>query len=157
MAGGAAGTFYGAAALAWYPDHLTVDARGRDVVEFMSAKQVSKAMLRPGLWFAVVGATFTAVDCLAESARNTRDSWNATMGGVAAGLVMGMTTKRIDYMTCTAMGMGLLMGILDYSGPYPVALPLEVKEKMYGVLPETHVESKELAALKEKYPKFKNN
>ena len=106
--------------------------------------------------FAVVGSTFSAVDCLAETARNKKDSWNAVLGGMATGLVMGSFTKRVDYMTVTALGMGLVMGALDYSGPDTTAKPMEVKERMHGVMPQTHKESDELAQLKEKYPKFKN-
>ena len=155
LTGGAAGTFYGAAAMAWYPDPIT-SYRGRDIVEFTSARTVARSVLRPALWFAVVGATFSAVDCMAQSARNSNDSWNATIGGMAAGFVMGSVTKRFDYMTASALGMGLLMGALDYSGPNTVNKPEEVNEKMHGVMPKTHKESEELASLKEKYPKYKH-
>lgn len=155
MAGAAAGTFFGAAALAWYPDPI-VTVRGRDVVEFTSLRTVGNSLMRPALWFALAGATFSAVDCFAETSRNTRDSWNAVAGGMAAGLVMGSVTKRIDYMTVCSLGMGLVMGALDYSGPNTTAKPEEVKEKMHGVMPETHQESEDLANLKVKYPKYKN-
>jgi len=145
LAGGAAGTFFGAACLAWYPDPI-VTVRGRDVVEFTSVRSAARSVGRPALWFALVGATFSAVDCFAESARNKQDSWNAVLGGMACGLVMGSITKRIDYMTVTSLGMGLVMGALNYSGPDTTANPMEVKKKMHDVLPQTHVESTELAA-----------
>ena len=155
MAGGAAGTFYGAAVLAWYPDPIVV-VRGREVVEFTTFRTAARSVFRPALWFAIVGSTFSAVDCFAETARNKRDSWNAVFGGMAAGLVMGSVTKRIDYMTVTSLAMGLVMGAVDYSGPDTTAKPMEVKKKMHDVLPQTHQESQDLAALKEKYPKYKN-
>jgi predicted lipid-binding transport protein (Tim44 family) len=153
--GGTAGTFFGACALAWYPDYI-VTYRGRDVVEFTSVRTVATSLLRPAVWFAVVGATFSAADCMAQSARNKDDSWNAAIGGMAAGFVMGSIFKRFDYMTSSALGMGLLMGVLDWTGPNTSSKPEEAFEKMYGVMPETHQESNELAALKEKYPKYKD-
>lgn len=104
----------------------------------------------------MVGATFSAVDCFAQVARNKKDSWNAVLGGMAAGLVMGSITKRVDYMTVTSLAMGIVMGALDYSGPHTTAKPMEVKEKMHGVMPETHKESDDLASLKTKYPQYKN-
>ena len=155
VAGVAAGTFYGACTLAWYPDSL-VSYRGREIVEFTSARTVARSLLRPAVWFAVVGATFSAVECMAQSARNKDDSWNATIGGMATGLVMGSIFKRFDYMTCSALGMGLLMGVLDYSGPNTSAKPQEAYEKLYGVMPKTFKESEDLEALKEKYPKYKD-
>lgn len=130
--------------------------RGRDVVELTTLRTVGNSIFRPALWFAMVGATFSAVDCFAETSRNTKDSWNAVYGGMAAGLVMGSVTKRVDYMTVTSLAMGLVMGAIDYSGPHTTAKPMEVKEKMHGVMPETHKESDDLASLKVKYPKYKN-
>ena len=141
--------------MAWYPDPI-VTIRGRDVVEFTSVRSAARSVGRPALWFALVGSTFSAVDCFAESARNQQDSWNAVYGGMAAGLVMGSITRRIDYMTVTSLAMGLVMGALDYSGPDTTAKPMEVKSKMHNVMPETHVESDDLAALKAKYPQYKH-
>jgi len=155
LVGGAAGTFFGAACLAWYPDPI-VTVRGRDVVEFTSIRTAARSVMRPALWFALVGSTFSAVDCFAETARNKKDSWNAVLGGMATGLVMGSVTKRVDYMTVTSLAMGLVMGAVDYSGPHTTAKPMEVKKKMHDVMPETHAESEDLAALKEKYPKYKH-
>lgn len=141
--------------LAWYPDPI-VTVRGRDVVEFTSIRSAARSVGRPALWFALVGSTFSAVDCFAETARNKQDSWNAVLGGMAAGLVMGSITRRVDYMTVTSLAMGLVMGGLDYSGPDTTAKPMEAVQKMHDVLPKTHVESNDLAALKQKYPQYKH-
>lgn len=104
----------------------------------------------------VAASTFTGVDCLSRSLRDNNDSWNAVIGGMAAGAVMGTVTKRIDLMTASAIGMGILMGVTDYAGPDTVAQPEKLRQQQYDVRPLTHVESADLHDLKEKYPKFKD-
>lgn len=104
------------------------------------------------------GAAFAAAECTAEAARGKSDSWNATIGGMASGLVVGAVSKRPGIMVSTSLGLGLIMFALDMTSPSSVYEPHqdEVSHKMYGVLPKTHKESEELSSLKEKYPKFKN-
>jgi hypothetical protein len=98
---------------------------------------------------------FAAAECTAEAARGKKDSWNASIGGIAAGAVIGATTKRFDMMTSTALGMGLFMFALDMTGPSTIheSGQDELHHRRYGVLPKKHVESEALASLKEKYPK----
>lgn len=151
-----AGTFLGSCQVAWYPDPVTSDAGMGGVVGKTDVRAVARAVFRPALWMAAAGAAFAAVECFAAEARQKNDSWNSVMGGMAAGAVIGATTKRFDLMTSSAMGFGLLIGILDYSGPDTVRDPFELKSKMYDVLPATHKESEAIKGLKEKYPKFKN-
>ena len=107
---------------------------------------------------ALAGATFSAVECAAETIRESDDSWNSMFGGMAAGAVIGARTKRFDVMTSTAFATGLAMLAFDYTGPMVGQdnMKGEMHKRMYGVLPNKHVESPELAALKEKYPKFKD-
>ena len=104
------------------------------------------------------GAAFAAAECTAEAARGKSDSWNATIGGMAAGFVAGAVSKKPGVMVSTSLGMGLLMFALDMTSPSTVydKHQDEVSHKMYGVLPRTHKESEALANLKEKYPKFQD-
>eukprot|EP00978_Attheya_sp_CCMP212_P004606 scaffold10034_cov53-Attheya_sp.AAC.9 len=138
----------GSVQLAWYPDAASLTG-------ITSLRVVSKALARPSLWMAATAATFTGVDCLAESFRG-KNSWNAVIGGFSAGAVMGSMTKRADIMFTAGLGVAVLMGILDLSGTSPVYNPEELKHKQFDTLPKVHVESDALRELKEKYPKFKN-
>jgi len=107
---------------------------------------------------ATAGATFSAVECAAETIRDSDDSWNAMIGGMAAGAFIGARTKRMDIMTSAACATGLMMLAMDYTGPLDGQdnMQDEMKKRMYGVLPTQHKESAELSALKEKFPKFKD-
>jgi hypothetical protein len=154
-AGAAAGTFFGACQIAWFPDPLP-SAKGITVVGRTAASAVAGSLLRPATYMSLAAASFCFVECMSESMRNKKDSWNSVLGGFAAGMVMGSVTKRFDIMTSMALGTGLVMGTTDFIGPSTVVFPVEKKERDFGVLPKTHVESEALAGLKEKYPKFKD-
>ena len=161
MMGATAGSFFAACQLAWYPDPVTSTAAGA-VKRFTSnapsdPRAIARTIARPAFWMAAASAAFASVECLAETARGKKDSFNASIGGMAAGLVLGATTKRMDIMTSTACGLGLFMFALDFTGESTIheTSQLEMREKMYGVLPRVHKESEALAALKEKYPECK--
>ena len=157
--GAAAGSFFGAIHLTWYPDP-PAPLIGAAAKRFAAptSRSVLKTVARPAFWMAAASAAFASVECLAEASRGKRDSWNASIGGMAAGLVIGATTKRADVMVSTATGLGLFMFALDFTGENTVheTTKLELKNRMYGTLPEVHKESEALASLKEKYPECKN-
>jgi len=160
MVGSVAGTFFGSMQVAWYPDPVVSAKRFGDTVhksvDTSDLRAIVRMVSRPALWFSAAGGSFAAAECLAESARGKEDSWNSVIGGAIAGAVIGSKTGRFDIMTATAVGMGLFLGILDFSGPDTVWNKDELRYKMHGVLPQKHRESEDLAALKEKYPKFKD-
>jgi|EP01083_Nonionella_stella_P084818 hypothetical protein len=165
LMGAGAGTFFAACQLAWYPDPVTSTSSGTGAatVKRFAANATSdsgaiaRAIARPAFWMAAASAAFASVECMAESARGKKDSWNASIGGMAAGLVIGATTKRADIMTSTAAGLGLFMFALDFTGESTIheSSQLEMRNKMYGVMPKVHKESEALADLKEKYPECK--
>eukprot|EP00565_Helicotheca_tamesis_P004285 CAMPEP_0185740848 /NCGR_PEP_ID=MMETSP1171-20130828/38642_1 /TAXON_ID=374046 /ORGANISM="Helicotheca tamensis, Strain CCMP826" /LENGTH=188 /DNA_ID=CAMNT_0028412777 /DNA_START=84 /DNA_END=650 /DNA_ORIENTATION=+ len=154
MVGASAGTFFGACAVAWHPDPVIVDKRFGGVDGRSDFRAVARQITRPALLFSAAAAAFAGTECLAESVRGKKDSWNAMIGGFAAGAVIGATTKRFDIMTSTGIGLGIFLFALDYSGTETSNHPWELRHKMHGVLPEKHVESEELTGLKEKYPKY---
>lgn len=162
-AGVGVGTFYGACQVAWYPDPIVSSAkRFGDTVHRHSAvdhsdfRAVMRAVARPATLFAASAGAYAATECVAGSVRDRDDSWNSMIGGAMAGAVIGSTTGRFDIMTACAVGTGLLLFAVDFSGPDTVWDKDALNHKMHGVLPEQHRESEELAALKEKYPKFKD-
>ena len=118
---------------------------------------VSKAA-RPAIWMSAVGATFAFSECVMEAMRNKKDAYNASFGGMAAGLVLGSITRRFDVMTSTALGLGLVMGVFDMMGPeanWNRAHGKDDPKKVF--MPVEFEESDELKGLKEKYPKFAAN
>lgn len=156
MVGTAAGTFFGSCQLAWYPDPVTSERRFGGVAGKTDFHAIVRGLSRPAMWMAASAGAFAAVECAAESARGRKDSWNAFWGGMAAGAVIGATTKRFDIMFSTALGTGLLVAALDFHGPNVEREPFQLREKMHGVLPVKHQESDALRSLKEKYPKWEN-
>lgn len=158
-----AGTFFAACQLAWYPDPVTSEPVGGKAKRF-AAKAITsdsgavlRTISRPAFWFGAAAAAFASVECLAEAARGKQDPFNASLGGMAAGLVIGATTKRADIMVSTGLGLGLALFAYDFTGENAIheTFQAEVHNKMYGVLPPKHKESDALAALKEKYPETK--
>jgi hypothetical protein len=111
---------------------------------------------QPAVWTGLVAAAYTFTECSMESARQSKDSWNAVYAGMVAGFLIGTTTKRFDVATSTALGMGLLMGLADLTGPGINWERAHGIEPNLGVRPKKWQESEQLTELKEKYPKFKD-
>ena len=111
--------------------------------------------MRPAFWMGAAGAAFAAAECTAEAARGKQDSFNASIGGLAGGFVMGAISKKPGVAVSSALGMGVVMFALDMTGPSTIheSGQDELHHRRYGVLPKKHVESEALASLKEKYPK----
>lgn len=153
----AAGTFLGACQLAWYPDPVQ-NATRFSVRNVSDSKAIVRAMARPAFWMAASAGAFAATECMAEAARGKSDQWNAAVGGMVAGSVMGAVSGSAGIMVSSALGLGLFMFALDMSSPSTVfdGNQQELQHKMYGILPKTHEESSALSNLKEKYPQFKN-
>merc|ERR1711862_744311 len=104
-----------------------------------------------------MGGVFTAAECAMEAARNEKqDPWNTLVAGMAGGAVVGATTGRPQIVPATALGTGIFMAAMDLTGPTTVYNEEEMEYKRTAILPETHVESKTLTALKETFPQHKN-
>jgi hypothetical protein len=117
-------------------------------------------MLRPAVYFSAIGITFAAVESfLEEMTDHPKDPKNTAAAGFAAGIVMGgWFTRRFDIASMTGLGVGLVMAALEVNGPKMISDPDTEKarnnpEKVTIKFEETE----DLAALKEKYPRYKNN
>ena len=109
------------------------------------------------MWFSLTAGTYTAVECAMEAARNeTQDYFNSLIAGMAGGAVIGLTNGRPQVVAATAIGMGIFMMAVDFSGSKTVWNEKELDHKITDVLPKQHVESEALAALKEKFPQHKD-
>ena len=153
-----AGFVYNVVAVPWHPD--PVDHFPKGVVRMRDNwKYFRSGFTRPMAIFSLVFMAFAGGECICESIRDPErlaPHWNAAAGGVASGLVMGATTKRIDIACVTAGALGIFMGCLGYNGMTYISDPHQAAMKVGGKWPLRHQESKELAALKEKYPQFKD-
>jgi len=118
-------------------------------------------MLRPAVAFSAVGLTFASVESFLEEMKGShhKDPWNATFAGAAAGLVMGgFFTRRFDIASMTALGVGLLMGMVEINGSSMVCDPVSTGERQFPKsFPSKFEESEDLKGLKEKYPAYSNN
>ena len=152
------GAFYNIVAVPWYPD--PVDHFPKNTIRFRDNwKHFRSGFSRPMAAMASVGMAFSGVECLFESIRDPEGKaghWNTAAGGFAAGMVMGAMKRRLDYSLVAGLGMGLLMGSFQYGGIHYCNDPHQLAMKVGGKWPKTYVESKELAALKEKYPEYKD-
>jgi len=154
------GALYGSCVQLWYPKPTqghAIKKLSTSIVKTELPRTWYRGLGRPTFWFALVGASFTAAECLAEAARNKKDSLNAGFGGVVAGAVMGSIFRRADLVAASAIGCGILMFGTDLSFSSLEADKAEQYHKIYGTLPEKHEESAALKALKEKYQQFKDN
>lgn len=80
---------------------------------------------------------------------------NAATAGAVAGAMIGSMSKRLDVMSATAFALGIAMGMVDFNGSKTVTDLEHAKVMWEHTLPAKHVESGEVAALKEKYPEYK--
>jgi hypothetical protein len=146
------GLLYGACQIAWYPDNVQ-DNRGRFYDAF-SVRSVGAKVLQPTIFMGVAMGTFTFSQCSFETVREIRDPWNAVYAGAITGFLASfMFRKRFDKALFSALGTGFGMGFADIAG----ALFMYEPDHETPVLrPKTYVESEELRALKDLYPKYKD-
>lgn len=147
--------------MAWSPENVVEKGRlggGEGFFRGLSPNPTKMSttiagMARPAVFFAACAGAFATVDCMAEEARGKRDSWNAAMGGAAAGMLMAAKTKRFDYMAGAALGTAMFCFAVDMCGP---ALSeyndKRMKHKIMGVRPLEYEESERVKGLKEMYP-----
>jgi hypothetical protein len=67
-------------------------------------------------------------------------------GGAAAGVILGSLSKRLDVMASAALGIGLLMAMVEYNSHFIAVGASEVPTAM----------GPSVAELKERYPRYKN-
>jgi len=70
----------------------------------------------------------------------------------------GFLTRRFDIATTSAIGTGIMMGLIDFNGPNIFCDPDTQQARYFPTkVPTVFKESEELENLKEKYPAFKQN
>eukprot|EP00539_Tryblionella_compressa_P003954 CAMPEP_0178742924 /NCGR_PEP_ID=MMETSP0744-20121128/5935_1 /TAXON_ID=913974 /ORGANISM="Nitzschia punctata, Strain CCMP561" /LENGTH=198 /DNA_ID=CAMNT_0020395901 /DNA_START=23 /DNA_END=619 /DNA_ORIENTATION=+ len=162
LQGGAAGVAYGALQMAYYPDKLAFGHKGTVTSGPSRGFQyVMSTTIRPAVTFSAVALTYAAAESFLEEVKGShhKDPWNSAFAGAAAGMVLGgFLTRRFDVASMTALGTGLVMGMVDFNGPSAVCDPVTEKARHFPAKVATKFEeTEELKQLKEKYPEFKYN
>jgi hypothetical protein len=148
----------GAALMSWYPDPYRMDYKGTVVAKKLGMPYVIAGLRSPVLWASMICGTFSGVECIMEQMRDESRSstWvNSATAGAVAGAMIGGMSKRLDVMSSTALGLGMLIGMVEYNGSETVSDLDHAKVKWEHERPATHVESNDLEELKVKYPEYK--
>lgn len=148
--------------MAYFPDKFVFAQKG--AITSGPARGVAylqHVVFRPAMVFSAGTVTYAAAESFFSEVRGstTKDPWNSTMAGAAAGMVLGgFLTRRFDIATTTAIGTGLMMGLMDFNGPSMIC-DTDTKESRSfpNKIPKVFIESEELKGLKEKYPAYKQN
>lgn len=160
--GGAAGVAFGALQMAYYPDKMVFAPKGTvSSGPSRGMQYIMSTTIRPMVVFGSTTVTYAFAESLFEEMRGShhKDPWNSAFGGAAAGMVLGgFLTRRFDVASMTALGTGLLMGMVDFNGPSAICDPVTQQAKHFpSKISMQFQESEELKDLKDKYPQFKNN
>ena len=161
------GLFVGTGMVAWYPDPYRYDIKNTVVPKALDLRYVLRGLRTPTLWGGLACATFSLAECVMESVRSdaAHESTyvNAAFGGAAAGIVMGSLTRRFDIMAATALGTGLVMGMMEFNGHFVAqkaanrpANPLAKIQAEQTSEPPTGPSPGTVAGLKQVYPEYKN-
>jgi len=157
-----AGVAYGAFHMAYYPDKFAY-AQKNTIVSGPNRgiNYLKHIVFRPVMIFSAVTVTYAAVESLFSEMKGTtgKDPWNSAFAGAAAGMVLGgFVTRRFDIATTSAIGTGLIMGLIDFNGPNIMCDPEKRQARSFpSTIPSVFKESEALKDLKEKYPAFKQN
>lgn len=148
MEGALAGVVIGYGKLAWYPDPYRYTHKGQEFFKPLDFRYVLRNLKAPVMWASLACATYSGVECTFENMRDASKSstWvNSMAGGAAAGVVLGSISNRLDVMSVSALGVGLLMAMVEYNSHFIASEA--------GTIPDGRGPS--VAELKERYPKFK--
>ena len=159
LQGAVGGFVIGSSMLAWYPDPYRFDVKNTVTNYALDARYIMRGLRGPVMWASVVCGTFSLVECTVEQLRDEakESTWvNSSIAGAAAGMVMGSMTRRLDIVATSALGLGLMMGMVEYNGQTYVSDEEHATTKWDTRLPAKSEESETLKALKEKYPEFKD-
>jgi hypothetical protein len=161
--------------LAWYPDPYRYGHKGVEVPKALDWRYVLRNLKGPVGYAAVTCGTYSGVECLMQGLRNKdansytnpTSTWqNSAVGGAAAGAVMGSLSRRLDIMAVSALGVGMLMGMLEFNAHYKVIQQVNKNNKDTSLaqpeasttptmIPPT-LPGVSVASLKLKYPAYKD-
>jgi hypothetical protein len=139
----------GYAKLAWYPDPYAYAHKNVEVSKALDIRYMLRNLKTPVILAGLACGTYSGVECTFENMRDESKSstWvNSMAGGAAAGTILGSLSKRLDVMASAALGVGLLMAMVEYNSHF---IAVGASEVPTGMGPS-------VAELKERYPRYKN-
>jgi hypothetical protein len=123
---------------------------------------MARSLKAPITWGALVCATFSLTEYAVEQMRDEHKEStyvNASVAGAVTGAVMASMTRRLDYMFSSAFCTGILMGMVEYYGPYIQSKAFQayhIEQNWIPTMAPGENESDIVKGLKEKYPDYKN-
>ena len=148
--------------MAYYPDKFVFAHKGAiSGGPARSLRYIKHTVFRPAMICTAVTVTYAAAESFFSEIRgtSTKDPKNSAFAGAAAGMVLGgFVTRRFDIATTSAIGTGIIMGLVDFNGPNIFCDPETRQARSFPTkIPTVFEESKELHGLKEKYPAYKQH
>jgi len=143
---------------AWYPDPIESVDKKLKTIKWAQTNtfQAFRTAFVPALFVGTAAGIYTVGECMGETLNGDKDDpMNALYGGAMAGAFLGAKSRRPVIAAATSLLLGLGMFTVASGGPVYGDREAQTR-KMYSELPPQHVESDELKALKEKYPKFQH-
>lgn len=141
----------------WYPDPYRFDHKGVVVPFRNDIFYLFRGAKVPVMWGALVCATFSLTECAVENMRDEekKSTWmNAGIAGAVTGAVMGSMSKRFDMMTLSALGVGLIMGMVEFNGQTIQQKAYHIENNLIPSLAPGENQSDVTKGLKSKYPEF---
>lgn len=78
--------------------------------------RTGSVMTRYGATLGLVGFTYSAVECAAETVRGTKDWKNGVFGGAAAGAALGLRIGHLKPAVAAAATFAVVSMAVDFSG-----------------------------------------
>jgi hypothetical protein len=153
------GIFIGYTNIMWYPDPFRYEHKGVIIPCKNDLVYILRGMKAPVMWGALVCATFSLTECVVESMRDEekKSTWvNAGVAGAVTGALMGSMSRRFDIMTTSALGVGLIMGMVEFNGQTFQTKDYHIQQNWIPSIPAGEKESDVVKGLKSKYPEFKD-
>jgi glycerol uptake facilitator-like aquaporin len=142
----------------WYPDPYRFAHKGTELPFNITFSYIGRSLKVPVTWGALVCATFSLTECAVEQMRDEHKEStyvNASIAGAVTGALMASMTRRIDYMCSSAFCTGILMGLVDYYGPFIQAKAYHIEQNWIPTIAPGENESETVKGLKEKYPEYR--
>jgi hypothetical protein len=155
------GVVIGYGLLTWYPDPYRYAAKGVEVPKALDWHYVLRNLKAPVAYAAVTCSVYSGVECLVQDLRNNHansytnptSTWqNSAVGGAAAGAVLGSMSRRLDIMSVSALGVGMLMAMLEFNAHYKVAKQVSPETT---IIKSSNTPPVSVVTLKQKYPEYK--
>mmetsp|Transcript_2309 Transcript_2309/g.3858 ORF Transcript_2309/g.3858 Transcript_2309/m.3858 type:complete len:159 (+) Transcript_2309:31-507(+) len=107
--------------------------RGAGAAAAAAMPKLTRLVGGNALLFSAVGVSYSMSKCIAEGMMGDRHPLCSAMGGVAAGVALGVHTKNLTVMMGAAAGLGMISLASDFNGPALLQDPARYLERSSGL------------------------